>query len=183
MGDKSINMTEAQKNSFLTVGIISGIEIAFGVIEAMVLPNIFERKRGEPIFIPAKEGIAKIAGTLLITGFASGLISDWLIEKYEIAENDRWKTIAAVAIGINLIETFATYNLSDKTGKKNKYFPAMEEFIPAFAFLTLSSFTGGVVSSNIIAAINPAAPAAPATPAPSGTETASAAIIPGGQAI
>ncbi len=149
-------MTAEARKKATIIGVVAGVEIAFGVIEGIVMPNIFERKKGDPFFVPGKMDIAKIGGTLLITGIISGVIADWVLEKFKITDQNRAKAIAGVAIGLNVVETVITFNVNKKWDKNFKpSLPKMHEFAPAFAFLVVTSLIGGYASDSVIAALSP----------------------------
>lgn len=150
-------MTAEQTKKLTIIGVVAGVEISFGIIEGIVMPNLFERKKGDPYFLPGKSDIAKIGGTLLVTGIISGYVSEYVLDKWKVADENRAKVITGVAIAINLVETVLTYNINKKLDKNFKItLPSMKQFAPAFGFLVLTSFIGGYASDNIIASLVPA---------------------------
>jgi hypothetical protein len=147
-------MTEQQRKKATIIGVVAGVEVAFGVIEGIVMPNLFDRKKGDPFIVPNKSEIAKIGGTLLLTGVVSGVVSEYVLEKFNVADENRAKVITGVAIGLNVVETVITYNINKKLDKNFKVsLPSFAQFAPAFAFLVLTSFIGGYVSDYTIAAL------------------------------
>ncbi len=147
-------MTQETKRKLTIIGVVAGVEIAFGVIEGIVMPNLFDRKKGEPFFIPSSKEIVKIGGTLLATGIVSGVVCDYVLEKWKVKDENRAKAITAVAIGLNVVETILTYNINKKD--KSIGFPKVAEFAPAFVFLCLTSIVGGYASDNLISGLLPA---------------------------
>ena len=93
-------MTDTFKANAIQVGIIAGVELLFGIAEGIIMPNLFEREYNEPLFLPKKEQIFSIAGGLIVTGVASGLISDLIISHYDVKPENRTKVIIATAIAI-----------------------------------------------------------------------------------
>lgn len=162
-------MTDNFKNNAIQVGIISAVEIGFGILEGIIMPNIFEREYHEPLFLPKGKQILSIAGGLIVTGVASGLISDVIIANYDVKPENRTKVIIGSAIAINLVETLYSYN-APITAKKKLGLPTFKMFAPAFAVLVTTSILGGNLSDYLISKL--AAPGAPETQMPS-TELAS----------
>lgn len=147
-------MTEEMKKRATIVGVVAAVEISMGIAEGIIMPNLFERKKGEPFFLPEKNDIMKIGGTLLVTGIISGFVSEWALNKWEVKAENRAKVITGVAIGINVLETIITYNIGKKLDKDFKItLPKLHQFAPAFAFLVFTSFVGGYASDNIIASL------------------------------
>lgn len=144
-------MTDVQVKRATIIGTVAAVEIAFGVAEGIIMPNLFERKKGDPFFIPDKKQIVSIGATLLVTGVISGFLSEYVLDKWQVKDENRAKVITGVAVGVNVIETIITFNL----GKKGFALPKMHEFAPAFAFLVFTSFLGGYASDSIIAAALP----------------------------
>ena len=157
------------KNNAIQIAVISFVEIGFGVLEGIIMPNIFEREYKEPLFLPKKEQILGIAGGLVVTGIASGVISDMIIANYEVKPENRAKVIIATAIAINLLETLYSYNVPLKDKFK---VPTFKAFAPAFAVLVTTSIIGGNLSDYLIAKTTPA-PGAPTESQMPQTELAS----------
>ena len=152
------------KRNAVQIGIIAGVEVLFGVIEGVVLPNLLEREMGAPYFMPSKEKIGSITTGLLITGLASGVISDAIISSFDVQDANRSKVIIATAIGVNILEVLYSANAPLSWKKKLKT-PDLKTFAPAFAFLVVTSIMGGNLSDYLIGAIAPPLAAAKATTA------------------
>lgn len=149
-------MTQETKRKLTIIGVVAGVEIAFGVIEGIIMPNLFERKKGDPFFLPDAAGIAKIGGTLIATGVVSGVVCDYVLEKWKVKDENRAKVITMVAIGLNVVETVLTYNINKKFDKDfSVTLPKVSEFAPAFVFLCLTSIVGGYASDNLISGLLP----------------------------
>lgn len=69
--------------------VIAGIEIAFGIIEGILVPNFVEQKLGKgwKFKLPPRDTILKTAIVLFITGTLSGMLADFVIQK-TIGEDD-----------------------------------------------------------------------------------------------
>lgn len=145
-------------NKALITLVVAGTEVAFGLIEGLALPNIFERKKGDPFFIPGKKQILETTGTLLVTGILSGLAAEYVLTKYKVSEKNRVWVIAIVSILINMAEAVIVPNISGKEGllKSGKvYIPGMRIFVSSLAFLSLTAVLGGFVSDRILVAVAP----------------------------
>lgn len=136
--------------------IITGVEIGFGLLEGIIMPNIASAK-GTPFMLPPKEEILKTMGTLTVTGFASGFLADMVMEKWEITEGrKRTLTIAGVSIAVNVIEAIIVPNVIKKWDSNWKFeTPPLNKFAGGMAFLTLTALMGGFVSDKAIAALSP----------------------------
>ena len=146
----------ASNNKAIIIATVSAVEIGFGIIEGIVLPNIMTRKTGEKFFLPEKSVIAKTGITLLTTGLISGFASEFVLRKYEVPDKYRVATIAAVSIAINLVEPLIVDNVTSKNGllQSGKLrIPTLKEWTGGFAFLTVTALLGGFVSDRVIAGI------------------------------
>lgn len=145
------------------VAVIAGVEIAFGILEAIVIPNITGYKENKRFVLPDKTTIAKGVGSLFITGAISGYAADMVLTKWNITEGrQRTLTIAAVAIAVNILEAIVVPNLQKPFNKDWKFtFPSFAEFTTGMALLTFTALLGGYVSDNIIAGLNSASDNAP----------------------
>lgn len=140
------------------IAVIAGVEITFGLIEGILIPNVINRKPGAPWVIPSKKEIIETAVTLTITGFLSGLVAQWAIEKYELPANDprRPYFIAGAAIAINVAEAILVPNIVGKKFDSNYKFelPKFKVFAGTMFVLTLTAVLGGYASNTAIAALN-----------------------------
>ena len=135
---------------------VAAVEVGFGIIEGIVLPNIMNRKKGDKFFLPSKSVVAKSGLTLLTTGVISGFLSEWVLRNYKVPDKYRVLTIAAVSIAINMVEPLLVDNIAGehgllKTGKLR--LPTLKEWLGGFGFLTLTALMGGYASDRIIAGI------------------------------
>ena len=137
--------------------VIAAVEIGFGFVEGLLLPNILDGKPWDQWRIPNKKVIAETAITLLITGLASGLIANKLLQKFDGPGNEsrRVPIIAGTAIGINVLEALLVPNV---VGKKfdadyNLELPTFRAFASSMSVLVVTAVAGGYLSDNIIAAI------------------------------
>lgn len=137
---------------------VSGVEIGFGLLEGIIMPNIFERKKGDPFFVPGKKQVLSTAGTLLTTGILSGIASEYAITKYNISDKNRVWAIAIISIIINCGEAVLVPNISGKEGwlqSGKVYIPSAKIFMSSLAFLSLTALLGGFTSDRILTALIP----------------------------
>jgi hypothetical protein len=136
--------------------IITGVEVVFGLIEGIVIPNVLSKEKGW--VIPDKKQILESAVTLTITGFLSGLAAEWAINKYELSATDprRPYFIAGAAVAINVAEAILLPNIVGKKFDKDYKFelPKFRIFAGTMLVLTLTALAGGYTANTIIAAAN-----------------------------
>ena len=134
--------------------VIAAVEVSFGLIEGIVLPNIFGRKKGDPFKIPAKMDIAKTMVTLTATGFASGFISDAILTSQKVTGGTkRMIYVAGVSIAVNMVEIFL---VSRVLGKPT---PSLKEFTNGLGFLAFTALAGGFVVDRTLVAMSGPPPA------------------------
>ena len=138
------------------VAVIAGVEVAFGILEAIVIPNITGYKENKKFVLPDKATIGKGVASLLITGTISGFVADYVINKWNIQQGtQRTLAIAGVAIAINVFEAIITPNIQKPFNKDWKFtMPSYAEFTAGMALLTFTAVIGGYVSDGIIAGLN-----------------------------
>jgi len=135
------------------IAIIAGVEIAFGLIEGIAIPNIVERKKGEKFFIPDARTIGKTAAALTVTGLISGIIADQVIKKMQLEPGPKRTTAIAVsAIAVNIIEAIVVPNFVNQKIDKNFKFklPKASVFFGSFMLLTATAFAGGMIADASI---------------------------------
>jgi len=149
--------TTRVSNRVLITSVVAAVEVGFGIIEGIVLPNIFERAKGEGFKVPPKSKIIKTGGTLLVTGILSGLAAEWALNKYKIEDKYRVITIAGVSIAINALEAIIVPNVAGETGllaTGKVEIPTQKAFWSMMGVLSLTALIGGYTSDKIIAGIS-----------------------------
>ena len=146
-----MNLTPKQQQ----IAVIAGVEIGFGIIEGLVIPNVLHRKKGEAWKIPSAKDAIETITTLTITGIISGYLADLMMEYYKIADTDKRRPyfIAGTAIGVNVIESIIVPNIVGKKLDKSYKFelPSGKVFAGSMLVLSLTAIAGGYTADTIIA--------------------------------
>jgi ABC-type enterochelin transport system permease subunit len=135
------------------VAVIAAVEIAFGLIEGIAIPNIVERKKGEKFKLPPPKTIVKTAAALTVTGLISGMVADAVIKKMKLEPGPKRTTAIAVsAIAVNVVEAIVVPNFVNQKLDKNFKFqiPKAAVFFGSFMVLSVTAFAGGIISDSII---------------------------------
>lgn len=135
------------------IAVIAAVEIAFGLIEGIAIPNIVERKKGEKFFVPDAKTIGKTAAALTVTGIISGMLADQVIKRMRLEPGPKRTTaIAASAIAVNVVEALVVPNFVNQKLDKNFKFkvPKAAIFFGSFMVLTVTAFAGGMIADAII---------------------------------
>jgi len=135
------------------IAVVAAVEIAFGLIEGIAIPNIVERKKGEKIFIPPAKTIGKTAAALTVTGLISGIIADQVIKKMNLEPGPKRTTAIAVsAIAVNVVEAIVVPNFVNQKVDKNFKFklPKAAVFFGSFMVLSVTAFAGGMIADASI---------------------------------
>lgn len=141
--------------------IIAGVEVAAGLLETLVIPNL-GRKKGENFFIPAKANIITSALVLTTTGVAAGFVADGIITQMKLSEDQRAKRvliITATAIAFNVFEALFIDNIIHHRAKiQNWEIPTFKKFASNLSLLAITGLGVGFFSDQLIAATAPALP-------------------------
>lgn len=135
------------------VAVIAAVEVTFGLIEGIAIPNIVERKKGEKFFLPDAKTIGKTAAALTVTGVISGMIADQVIKQMKLQPGPKRTTaIALSAIAVNVVEALVVPNFVNQKIDKNFKFklPKAAVFFGSFIVLTVTAFAGGLVADASI---------------------------------
>lgn len=137
--------------------IIAGVEIAAGILESIVLPNLGKK---DGFVLPDKMSIASSAAILTTTGVAAGFASNYIIERMNIGEDQRWKRVAiitAVAISFNVLEATVVDNVIHHHAAFEKWaLPTMKKFASNLSVLVITGIAVGFLSDQLITATAPA---------------------------
>ncbi len=138
--------------------IIGGVEIAAGVLETIIIPNL-GKKKGEKFIWPNKTGMLSSVVVLTGTGIASGLMADYIMDRLNLDESQRMKRVAVIAgtaIAFNVVEALCIDNIiHHRHAIENWKLPTLKKFASNLSLFAIMGLGVGFFSDQLIAATAP----------------------------